>query len=482
MKADFKNIVYNYLSDKVDYPNLTYQKRSSKLLEDIILISKKHQSRSNNLQHAILYIYDTYKNFSNTYSVSSEIFSLIELFEEEVILPIKEKGRSIQRLKSFSNDKIKTTPLNWVTNNHKSLLINFHNDYEVITNLYFVEKERIIKLNNQEFDFTFLIYNVSKIMDFFKKHNLTIPSNWLLITPILKSISTSKLTDVSGLGMLFIGKEINIENDKTFDFSFLELREILKTLSLLSEVASDYHTVLEIERNQILQGLKDLHTMFLHSFGSYGSRISDIYEDNNGNPLPLNESKREELMKIRDEIEKFKMSFVKKIKNIEFTPIKLDYIIRKLLKSDKIKNLIKYNNVIFEYYFRPEKDVRVFLDEKVINEVFVTIFDNSIKAITSLDVKGKIIIEVLKTEDDVKIYISDNGIGITKDKNKKGLIFSTESASLWTDRNKRGAGTGLFLCRVLLSLFKAKIKFLKKSRLLMSTSIEISIPIPKDIN
>lgn len=101
------------------------------------------------------------------------------------------------------------------------------------------------------------------------------------------------------------------------------------------------------------------------------------------------------------------------------------------------KNIIlKYNNVLFE-------------------DILKNLINNSIKALSLIEGEKKIKITGFTDNDKLRIYISDNGIGIKeKDKNKIYEVYYTTTAE------EGGNGMGLYMVKTNLEAIKGSIKLI----------------------
>lgn len=88
-------------------------------------------------------------------------------------------------------------------------------------------------------------------------------------------------------------------------------------------------------------------------------------------------------------------------------------------------------------------DIEVFSDKKIIKTIMRNLISNAIKY---SEPGGDITISAIEEEDQVKITISDTGVGIDNQTLLK-LFGSTTSTPKPGTRNERGAGFGLVLCK-----------------------------------
>ncbi|HQW47004.1 MAG TPA: HAMP domain-containing sensor histidine kinase, partial [Chitinophagaceae bacterium] len=123
----------------------------------------------------------------------------------------------------------------------------------------------------------------------------------------------------------------------------------------------------------------------------------------------------------------------------------------------------------FEYLFLiPDYPIHIYADKGQLIRVFTNIIQNAIQAIPEGN-KGYISLLVSKINNNfVRISISDNGEGISKEKGKKLFqpYFTTKSS---------GTGLGLAMCRDIVEQFEGKIEY--ESVINEGTTFHIDLPV-----
>lgn len=106
-------------------------------------------------------------------------------------------------------------------------------------------------------------------------------------------------------------------------------------------------------------------------------------------------------------------------------------------------------------------------DYNRLNQVFVNIIKNSIEAIDN-DKKSYIKIYTKQTKNEIKIYVEDNGIGISKDNMKRIYepFFTTK---------EQGTGLGVVLSNEIINAHKGKLEYISEEGI--STTAIITLPI-----
>lgn len=116
----------------------------------------------------------------------------------------------------------------------------------------------------------------------------------------------------------------------------------------------------------------------------------------------------------------------------------------------------------------PSYDIQIFADKTQLIRVFTNIIQNAIQAIAE-DNKGMITLRVKKIKDNfVRISISDDGMGIDKEKQERLFqpYFTTKTS---------GTGLGLAMCKDIIEQLNGRITF--ESALQKGTTFFIDLPI-----
>ena len=118
-------------------------------------------------------------------------------------------------------------------------------------------------------------------------------------------------------------------------------------------------------------------------------------------------------------------------------------------------------------------EVSIYEDEDLIMEIWINLINNAIKYSNE---NGEIKIKVIEEENDVKVSIKDEGIGIPKDKQER--IFE-KFYQVENSRAGEGSGLGLAIVKRIVDLIKGKIEVESKEK--QGTKIMVSIPKETDV-
>ncbi len=159
------------------------------------------------------------------------------------------------------------------------------------------------------------------------------------------------------------------------------------------------------------------------------------------------------------------------LNRVNFEPelISLSYIIRTVIDSQKLgaenKSILINNNC--------PVDLKVFADANMIEAVIRNLISNAIK-FTKKD--GKIDVNVIETEEQVKIEVKDNGIGMESSTVssllKKSSVHSTSGTN-----NEKGTGLGLMICKEFIEKHNGTISIESKPG--EGTIISFTLPVKK---
>lgn len=118
-------------------------------------------------------------------------------------------------------------------------------------------------------------------------------------------------------------------------------------------------------------------------------------------------------------------------------------------------------------------EVSIYEDEDLIMEIWINLINNAIKYSNE---NGEIKIKVIEEENDVKVSIKDEGIGIPKDKQER--IFE-KFYQVENSRTGEGSGLGLAIVKRIIDLIKGEIEVESKEK--QGTKIIVSIPKETDV-
>lgn len=118
-------------------------------------------------------------------------------------------------------------------------------------------------------------------------------------------------------------------------------------------------------------------------------------------------------------------------------------------------------------------EVSIYEDEDLIMEIWINLINNAIKYSNE---NGEIKIKVIEEENDVKVSIKDEGIGIPQDKQER--IFE-KFYQVENSRAGEGSGLGLAIVKRIVDLIKGKIEVESKEK--QGTKIIVSIPKETDV-
>ena len=137
--------------------------------------------------------------------------------------------------------------------------------------------------------------------------------------------------------------------------------------------------------------------------------------------------------------------------NSPFNPEELDL---ESICSDVINNLeltAKNKNISLEYL--PTEKTLIFADKNSINTVIRNLVSNALKYTNK---GGLIQIKAEIQKSDIRISVSDNGIGIDPERARKLFDFASIQSTPGTEKEK-GTGLGLLLCKEFIEKHKGKI-------------------------
>ena len=116
-----------------------------------------------------------------------------------------------------------------------------------------------------------------------------------------------------------------------------------------------------------------------------------------------------------------------------------------------------------------DEEIYIVADYNRLTQVLINLIKNSMEAIP-LERNGIISLYLKKRPGCIKIYIEDNGDGISKENMKKlkSPFFTTKP---------RGTGLGVYLCNEIINAHKGEIKYFKRKY--GGTKVVIKLPVNK---
>lgn len=120
---------------------------------------------------------------------------------------------------------------------------------------------------------------------------------------------------------------------------------------------------------------------------------------------------------------------------------------------EELSMRLKSGNI--EYTVEGDKDAGLYGEALQFSQVFYNLIINAIYAINKKQIRGKIRVVIECEDADLRIYFSDNGIGIPKEIHKK--IFDPFYSTKRKDREEGGEGLGLYIVWNILKMFNGKI-------------------------
>ncbi|MEA3317797.1 MAG: HAMP domain-containing sensor histidine kinase, partial [Bacteroidota bacterium] len=133
-------------------------------------------------------------------------------------------------------------------------------------------------------------------------------------------------------------------------------------------------------------------------------------------------------------------------------------------------------NKELEVNIESNKNEKIFADENMLTTVFRNLLSNAIK----FSQKNSIItVRIIHKENNIEVHVIDNGVGISKENQKKLFRIDKHHSTSGTS-NEKGSGLGLILCKELIDKNNGKIWV--ESELNKGSSFIFSLATKEDIN
>ena len=332
-------------------------------------------------------------------------------------------------------------------------------NYAYQNNNTYVEEVKKTEVINTGFDFipvkTYNEIQYTHIIDQKVSYYLFMNST---ITPLDATVDTLKtiLTIVTlGMGIvaillgLYISKKIitpiqalNTSARKLgkedVEFHAKGYQEIEELSSTLNQANKDLHQVEKL-RNELISNIShDLKTP-LTMISGYAEMMRDLPDENNEENLNIIIDETKYLTRLVND--------VLDLSKLQAGAQKLDITTFDLTQMilDKIERTKSFCNIEFIY----DNHITIHADEMKISQVFYNILNNAIHY-----TKDKVLVKQIIQDKFVRIEIIDNGEGI--DENEIDQIWECYYRSKNHKRQVSGSGLGLYICKQILDLHKAK--------------------------
>ncbi len=132
-------------------------------------------------------------------------------------------------------------------------------------------------------------------------------------------------------------------------------------------------------------------------------------------------------------------------------------------------NLSKQKKISINFHV--DKSLELYADQNMIQTVMRNLISNAIKF---TETNGEINVFAVHEDEEAKITVSDNGIGMSEKTKEKLFKISEKISSLGTD-NEKGTGLGLLLCKEFVEKHGGKIGVV--SELGKGTDVHFTIPV-----
>lgn len=224
----------------------------------------------------------------------------------------------------------------------------------------------------------------------------------------------------------------------------------------------------ELRREDRVRTLGELSASIIHDIGNPLAGISNLVEVLKDNTLD-EEIKKEVLDVLEKEMADLNTLVINflnfsRTSKLEEEIININELIENLIRLLRIEIISKKIRINRIYSKQP---ILIKIDKRAIKQALLNIIKNSIQAV---DEKGEISIRLVKGEDRVTIFISDNGMGMDEQKVEKifNPFFTTK---------KDGTGLGLSIAYKLIKDHKGHIAV--KSKPNIGTEFAITLPSDK---
>ncbi|HEX7358210.1 MAG TPA: ATP-binding protein, partial [Ignavibacteriaceae bacterium] len=269
--------------------------------------------------------------------------------------------------------------------------------------------------------------------------------------------------------------ELSVENGSTTKFISLNIipnynldKQMDSYTIIINDITELKNTEEQIKRNEKILAMGELASGVAHeirnpinAIGMIAQRLNKEFEpkENNKEYLDITLLLKNEVDRINKIITQF-LSYAKPLE-INQSPVELNLYLSEVFKLYEEQAKQKSINFILQ----GSEKVNVNIDADLIKQSLMNIIQN---AFDSIEENGEVSISYYRHKKDFVIEITDNGVGIDQEQQKK--IFD-----LYYTTKKDGNGLGLSISQKIIAQHKGSIAF--KSKLNQGTTFKIILPI-----
>ncbi|HLO59792.1 MAG TPA: HAMP domain-containing sensor histidine kinase [Bacteroidales bacterium] len=215
--------------------------------------------------------------------------------------------------------------------------------------------------------------------------------------------------------------------------------EIVELNTKLNEVVRTYSKFISI----IAHDLRSPFTAILSSLELVKMKLEKYNFDDLGNYVDMASDSAVRTLHLLDDLLEWTIS--KDVhKNLNPVKINLFELVEEQIAD--IITLLNYKQLSIKHFIDPE--LHVFADKRMVKTILRNLIGNAIKYTHS---GGEITISSSDCKKFVKVIVSDTGVGISQEAQKKLYIIDKLQNTSGTN-NERGSGFGLILCKDLVEI------------------------------
>lgn len=309
------------------------------------------------------------------------------------------------------------------------------------------------------------LYYMDNDVDFLRDINKVITTIGILMTLITIVIAKLIANNISRpievvSNMANLIGEGGYDNKIDYDSNIVEIDVLIKSINDLSSKLEEQEKL----RKRLTTDIShELRTPLTSVQTHLEAMIDGVWEPNTERLNSVNE----EVIRLTNLVNQLQnlAKFDSEKSKLNLTEVNIENLIRNIVYNNQGKALEKNINIVCEL-----ESVNAYLDKDKISQVIVNLLSNAIRYTNN---GGEICVSLYKDNNNIKISIKDNGIGIPKE--KLNYIFERfyrvdESRSKETG----GIGVGLTIVKSIIDLHKGKIEV--KSEINKGSEIVVTIP------
>ncbi len=469
LQRKYATLLYQYFGELRSRTFTTHRDAAGYLLDRIISISESPRHRTNHICHAVLYVFDRDEAFTDVYATSKGLQRHHETIRRKIVEPLQ---RKIER-GELSREQLESGVLDWVRRQQTTCLVTISEANDEAQPVVLQRSpDGFVRVDKDDISGGHLLNSTfAALTNIIAGHSLAPIAPTFLLLPVAHAIPEEE-PRVTGLFFGFLSRESDPGRDGMLSVVEEELDQIERVLLSISILGTDYERVQQKQRADVLQGVKDLTNIYVHSFGRFAGDLFRVAEFLEAATTAVDITEHlAEVREIATNLNSMKEDLLEPLTELQWETRQVDAtgVLDKVLLS--FESTFSELAIGLDRSDNHSGSASADIDGKLLQLILVNMIDNAVRAVSTVAHQRVIkVTEQVDTESrKLTISVSDNGCGLPADYESK--VLKTRNFSAWD--GKRGTGTGLFTSNAMLKMFGGTLSIGPASDADMATTVSI---------